>query len=51
MDVQHVRPVRQDRVDVDVFDIWLVGHCVLWEEEFTDMLEINNIENPAAWRN
>ena len=50
MDVQHVRPVRQDRVDVDVFDVWLVGHRVFREEEFTDMLQINNIENPGARR-
>ena len=40
VDVQHVRPVRQDGVDVDIFDIWFVGDRVLREEEFTDMLQI-----------
>ena len=43
MDVQHVRPVGQDGVDVDIFDIWLVGHRVLREEELTDMLQIINV--------
>ena len=40
MDVEHVGPVGQDRVDVDVLDIWFVGDCILREEEFTDMLKL-----------
>ena len=32
VDVEHVGPVGKDRVDVDIFDIWFVGDCVLGEE-------------------
>ena len=40
MDVEHVGPVGEDGVDVDVLDIWFVGDCILREEEFTDMLKL-----------
>ena len=40
VDVEHVGPVGEDRVDVDVLDIWFVGDCILREEEFTDMLKL-----------
>ena len=48
VDVQHVRPVGQDGVDVDVFDIWFVGDRVLREEKFTDMLTMEIIVRPMS---
>ena len=45
MDVQHVRPVGQHGVDVDLLDVRLVGHRVLGHVQLTDMLKRNNIDD------
>ena len=39
MDVQHVSPVGQHGVDVDLLDVGLVGHGVLRHEQLADMLK------------
>ena len=39
MDVQHVRPVGQHRVDVDLFDVGFVGHRVLGHVQLANMLQ------------
>ena len=45
MNVQHVRPVGQHGVDVDLLDVRLVGHRVLGHVQLADMLKRINIDD------